>query len=668
MKCLNCGNEIPDGGKFCGECGWKVEIPQTEPENPNDLSKTQELPVVDESLMQQPIQGNGAPQKFNKKPILITAAAIAAALVLGLIIALLAKGNTISDEKAEPMIDEVYEMLENQDYTSASKILDKINLEDDSQYTDTVAELREITKMEPKILNVNTDNYPSIDVVFETKSSNPEYVKEDFEISDQYYSEFPIDKLEKEGKRYRITYTTTANENGNNITDNLVFSKYSSMNFSLPVSYVSQRVTYADISYITSNVENYPEISLYLRVVDEYGNPIENLTKDSFVIKEYLNINDYMERDVIYAAKIDGNDALNVSLTIDRSGSIADEDMYKIKNATNTFLSKLQFNAGDKAEIVSFDTNVMQMCLFTDNKTNLMNGVNSMFPYGTTACYDAIVRSIQNASAQSGARCVIVFTDGLDNESINTVDSVIQLAKAKSVPVYTIGVGSSLDVNALRRIADSTGGTYHHIDDVSAMSRVYEEIYREQKNLYHVKYISDKSIAENAERRIIINVSGKGYIGEYQTAYTPIVPVKVSSHSSRYEVIKADISWEDANRECINKGGHLATITSLAEEQDIIAIAEKSGIGRLWIGGYTTNDQYGNAVGHWVMGEPFVYQNWYPGEPSRFDNNDSEAEFYLMLWKINNVWSWNDQRNDLINSQFANTYKGKMGYVIEYEN
>ncbi|MBR2878603.1 MAG: C-type lectin domain-containing protein, partial [Clostridia bacterium] len=139
-------------------------------------------------------------------------------------------------------------------------------------------------------------------------------------------------------------------------------------------------------------------------------------------------------------------------------------------------------------------------------------------------------------------------------------------------------------------------------------------------------------------------------------------------HASRYEVIKADITWEDANRICIEKGGHLATIASKTEEDQIIAVAEQSGVERLWIGGYTTNDANNKAVGHWVMGEPFVYQNWYnEGEPSRFDSDNAE-EFYLMLWKIDNRWSWNDQRNDLINSPFRATYEGKMGYVIEYEN
>ncbi|MBR2471647.1 MAG: VWA domain-containing protein, partial [Clostridia bacterium] len=412
----------------------------------------------------------------------------------------------------------------------------------------------------------------------------------------------------------------------------------------------------------------YPEISLFLKVVDEYGNPIENLEAKDFIVREYMDIDDYLERDVIYAAKVEGNATLNVSLALDRSSSLNNTDMRKIKDATNTFLSKIQFETGDKAEIVGFDTNVMQMCMFTDNRDNLINGVNSMHPYGLTACYDAIIRSIQNASAQNGARCVIVFTDGDDTKSRSNVDDVIKLAKEKSVPVYTIGVGSQLKEDRLRRIANETGGTYHHIDDISAMSRVYDEIYKEQKNMYQVKYISDVSISQDAERGIFVTVSGDGYKGYFDRTYTPVVPVLQQQHTSRYEVIKADITWEDANRICIEKGGHLATIANREEEEKIIAVAESSGVERLWIGGYTTNDQNNQAVGHWVMGEPFVYQNWYnEGEPSRFDS-DSAEEFYLMLWKIEDRWSWNDQRNDLINSPFRTTYEGKMGYVIEYEN
>ncbi len=667
MNCFNCGKQVPNDGKFCQYCGAKLEreeVPVPEPGSQNYHAQTHSVNAV-------PPVAPTPPKPPKKKKVALIAAITAAVILVvagGIILAQMIPPKEVSDEDAEGMIETVVEELQRQDYSAAARSLRKINVKDGSKHTETLNELEEIVNAKPKVASVDTSNYPTVTVELKTSDKKLEYKAEDFAVVGEDSSELPISSFAKEGNKYRITYLETEEDDNVDVDRKLAFRKYKNVEFAVPYSFTSKEVKSADLELVTSNVVEYPEVSLYMRVVDEDGNTIENLDTNSFVIREYLDVNDYLERDVIYAAKVDGQDALNVSLSIDRSSSISDSDMSKIKDATNTFLSKLQFDSGDKAEVVAFDTNVMQMCLFTNNKDNLMNGVNSMFPYGATACYDAIVRSIQNASVQSGARCVIVFTDGLDNESVNTVDSVIRLAQDKSVPVYTIGVGTSLDESALKKIASSTGGTYHHIDDISSMSEIYDEIYREQKNMYHIKYVSDTAIPQDKERSISVQVSGNGYRGTCEETYTPVVPISSAKHDSRYEVIKADISWEDANRVCIDKGGHLATITSKEEEDKIIAVAEASGVEKLWIGGYTTNDQYGDAVGHWVMGEPFVYENWFSeDEPSRFDS-DNAAEFYLMLWKISGRWSWNDQRNDLINSPFANLYAGKMGYVIEYED
>jgi len=658
MKCTNCGHDLPEDGKFCENCGAKIE---QEP-----------APVAEPVVEAKPVVPAPEIPAQKKKPnvSLIAALCTIGAVILAVVLFFVLNGpKTVPDKKAKGIIEDVVEILEDEpvDYDAAAKKINKMKLEEGSQYTEIFGEIKEIVAAKPRVTKTNSDDYPNVTVEFSV-DGNVEYTKNDFEVLDEYSNTAMISALEKNGKTYKLTYSATYDGYEDDVENEMVFKKYKNLDFGIPFEFDAKEITSANLTFVTSNVEAYPEISLFLRATDEYGNPIENLTAKSFVVREYLNINDYLERDVIYAAKAEGNAALNVSLALDRSSSLTETDMGKIKAATNTFLSKLQFASGDKAEIVSFDTNVMQMCMFTNNKDNLINGVNSMHPYGLTACYDAIIRSIQNASVQNGARCVIVFTDGDDTKSRSSVDDVIKLAKAKSVPVYTIGVGRQLQESRLRRIANETGGTYHHIDDISSMSRVYDEIYKDQKNLYQVKYISDASIPQDGERRIIAMISGGGYQGSCDRSYTPVTPVIQQQHASRYEVIKADITWEDANRICIEKGGHLATISSKAEEDQIIAVAEQSGVERLWIGGYTTNDANNKAVGHWVMGEPFEYQNWYnAGEPSRFDSDNAE-EFYLMLWKIDGRWSWNDQRNDLINSPFRTTYEGKMGYVIEYEN
>lgn len=62
-------------------------------------------------------------------------------------------------------------------------------------------------------------------------------------------------------------------------------------------------------------------------------------------------------------------------------------------------------------------------------------------------------------------------------------------------------------------------------------------------------------------------------------------------------------------------GGHLATISSAAENNFIATIAG----GLAWIG-LTDQDSESNFV--WVTGEPFVYTNWAPGEPNNVGNED----------------------------------------------
>lgn len=61
MFCSNCGNQIPDGARFCGKCGTPVEMPQQQqPVQPQPEAQPQaqvqsEQPVYQQPVYQQPI-------------------------------------------------------------------------------------------------------------------------------------------------------------------------------------------------------------------------------------------------------------------------------------------------------------------------------------------------------------------------------------------------------------------------------------------------------------------------------------------------------------------------------------------------------------------------------------------------------------------------------------
>lgn len=123
---------------------------------------------------------------------------------------------------------------------------------------------------------------------------------------------------------------------------------------------------------------------------------------------------------------------------------------------------------------------------------------------------------------------------------------------------------------------------------------------------------------------------------------------------TEYTVVSQAMTWNEANAYCASQGGTLACITSQAEYDKVLAVAEQSGLHVLWLGGQRSGSSFS-----WVSGEPFSYSSWAPGEP----NNDGGSENYLALYKVNGVWGWYDAPNDLSATYPAHT----MGFVMERE-
>lgn len=134
-----------------------------------------------------------------------------------------------------------------------------------------------------------------------------------------------------------------------------------------------------------------------------------------------------------------------------------------------------------------------------------------------------------------------------------------------------------------------------------------------------------------------------------------------------YELITEDISWQEAVNMCEQiYGGHLVTITSEEEYNEICSIIDDSGLTYIWIGGYMDEDSNSAC---WITGENWSFANWYPNEPS-WEDVDGTKEYCLCLWNVKYNgeeigWTFNDQRNDLVGS--IPSLSGKVGYICEYE-
>lgn len=149
-------------------------------------------------------------------------------------------------------------------------------------------------------------------------------------------------------------------------------------------------------------------------------------------------------------------------------------------------------------------------------------------------------------------------------------------------------------------------------------------------------------------------------------ATTTESPTATGTTESEYRVIKSDITWLEAKKECENNGGHLVVINNAEEFQKIIDLVSSSGCRFCWIGCY--KDSSGEFV--WLNNESSTYFRWGEGEPSSY-NTDGSVENYLMLYNTNKdlsgSWVYNDVENDPV-SDYPSIYSGNICYVCEFDS
>ena len=127
-----------------------------------------------------------------------------------------------------------------------------------------------------------------------------------------------------------------------------------------------------------------------------------------------------------------------------------------------------------------------------------------------------------------------------------------------------------------------------------------------------------------------------------------------------YEAIRADVGCLEAQQAAAERGGQLVTINNAEELQQVIDLATQAGFDRVWIGAHRVN---GDIV--WESGETVDFYQWDAREPSYTDSGDGAVEDYVMLWKLNGKWVYNDSRENPL-TNFYGMYGGRTGYVVEY--
>ncbi|MEW5942141.1 MAG: VWA domain-containing protein, partial [Chloroflexota bacterium] len=256
----------------------------------------------------------------------------------------------------------------------------------------------------------------------------------------------------------------------------------------------------SSIEVIVHSVEGKPaqgqvgyDVTAYVSVLDGAKNPIGDLQIGDFSVFEDSKPVQLLSADLA------AEDPINLVLALDASGSMSGPGIEAARSAAAKFLSRL--GPQDRVAVYAFSETPELIVDFTTDHANAAAQLQlvSAVPGAGTCLYDAAYEAVQKAAtATSGRRAIILFTDGKDELadgrtcSTHTLEEVIALAQADGtrVPIYTLGLGNQVDQETLRRMSRETGGRFVHAPDVDQLEADFLIIAEALRTQYALRYFS----------------------------------------------------------------------------------------------------------------------------------------------------------------------------------
>jgi Ca-activated chloride channel family protein len=258
-------------------------------------------------------------------------------------------------------------------------------------------------------------------------------------------------------------------------------------------------------------------------VRDNAGNPVTNLTRGSFLLKQ-----DGKPQSIDYFS-LGSSLPLTLALMVDTSGSqrayIQDEIA-----ASRVFFPAMLTRPDDRAVLVQFDSTILQLVKLTTNKTTLTHGLAYLTqPHddiarpgrGGTLLYDAIVAvSHLELGNQFGRRAMVLLTDGGDNGSRFSKKDAIREAQRADIMIYTVYYSNGGgDEGVLRDLSRQTGGREFAVYPSGSLSQIFAAIASDLRQSYELGYRPPPSNPNKYHKIDLTTTAGKSLTVQARDGY-----------------------------------------------------------------------------------------------------------------------------------------------------
>lgn len=171
---------------------------------------------------------------------------------------------------------------------------------------------------------------------------------------------------------------------------------------------------------------------------------------------------------------------LNLSLVIDCSGSMAEAGkLVAVQKALVAFSARLR--SGDRVALVTYnhDAQLVQPSREVGDGEWLRTAIGALVADGYTNLHGGLMLGLREVTANcrpGSSNRVLLLTDGIANRGETNPERILADAMAflgEEVDLSTIGVGQSLDVALLDRLARGGRGLFHFVADAQDVEKVF---------------------------------------------------------------------------------------------------------------------------------------------------------------------------------------------------
>ena len=254
-------------------------------------------------------------------------------------------------------------------------------------------------------------------------------------------------------------------------------------------------------------------VVLNTTVEDRDGRLVTDLSKEAFTVYENgarQQIRIFHHEDV----------PVSLGLIIDSSASMRDKRA-KVEAASLVLVEAS--NREDEVFVVNFNDeaylDLPHGKAFTNDRQELKEALGHFDARGGTAMRDAIDKSLDHLKlAHRDKKVLVVVTDGDDNWSTISQESLVRKAQQSGVLIYSVGLltaethaSATRARRSLVELAEATGGRSFFPKDVSEVDRIAHQVARDIRSQYTISYTPSNDTMDGTYRRVKVSVNAPGH-------------------------------------------------------------------------------------------------------------------------------------------------------------